>query len=957
MSIIKRINENDFGKLFIDELGWSLPRSLPNQFQATFLNRRTNKQETFALKSIAEYKGLSVWAFDDLPEPYIRRQIAKSLSKSQPASLLVFTNGEKQFWVWPEGQNRPGVEARLTAQRHSTLDPKNVSLETRLKLLNVRTLGNQANATDILNSLRNAFNADAEAAVSIADLHDALVELNGPKTELEVFLTRLLFIFFGDDTELFGPNNLVNARLEEVNSDGTETSQFFDNLMAALGTKKSERPKILDDLIEIEYVNGGLFTGVAKSPTFNARAQKALLVASAIEWGSLSPAIFGAMFQGVLETLEAHIIDPTMDFKASREELGAHYTSEPNILKVIDPLFLEDLRSRFKKSTDNVSDLLELQSELSTLTFLDPACGCGNFLVVTYRELRHLEHDVLARLIELGDSSINPDELGQHIKVDIDQFFGIEIVESAAQIAKVALWISDHQMNKEAAERFGSTRETIPLRTVPHIVRADALSKPWDDVLPSVFCSFVIGNPPFLGSRRNSQKDGLKAAVASLSLEPVRGIGDLDLVAGWFALATKYAKGIGSSEAEFDFNFEVDEIENVWWKDSQTGVPARLQTPRSTSIALVATNSITQGEQVSVLWPLLFGHDMVIGFAYRSFKWTNDAPGMAAVHCVILGLHWALATHRAPTEKRIYINERDYEVVRNISPYLIEGSNTVVSPTESSLWLAPRMSFGNQPIDGGFFQMKDEEYSSIPEKDKLAIAPFLKKYVGSRELMNGEVRRVLWLPEISKSTWSAIPIIQSHLNAVREFRLKSIRFETRELAKVPELWGFSTNQGATYLAVPGVSSESRKYVPIAFLDDSFIASNALLVVSNAQVQHFAILTSAMHNAWIRIVAGRLKSDIRCSASITYNPFPWPSKEIMNSDELKYAAEAVLKSRSELDVPLGQMYSRLEEFPKLNAAHIDCDRVVDEYYGYSGNGSDEHRFGFLLALYEAKINHV
>ena len=612
MTLIQRINESDFSKLFIEELGWSLPRNLPNQFRATFLNRRTSSQESFSLLPVAEHRGLSLWTFNDLPEPYLRRQIAKALSKSHPASMLIFSNGEKQFWVWPESQNRPGVEARLTAQRHSTLDSKNVALETRLKLLDVRTLGQRANATDILNSLKSAFNADEEAAVAIADLHDALVDINGAATELEVFLTRLLFIFFGDDTELFGPNNLVNGKLESLESDGSETSLFFDQLMAAMSTEKSERSQTLISFEQIEYVNGGLFTSIASSPKFDVRAQNALLVASAIEWGSLSPAIFGAMFQGVLETLEAHIIDPTADFKASREELGAHYTSEPNILKVIDPLFLEQLRTRFAEAKDDIPALRALKAELSTLTFLDPACGCGNFLVVTYRELRYLEHEILSRLLELGDESINADEIGSQIIVDIDQFFGIEIVESAAQIAKVALWITDHQMNKEAAERFGSTRQTIPLRTVPHIARADALKKPWDDVLPSPFCSFVIGNPPFLGSKRNTDKESLKAAVQSLSHAPISGVGELDLVAGWFALATLYTKNLGSTVTELEFNFQVDDVEDVWWKDRIQGIPSRVQIPRNTKVALVATNSVTQGEQVSLLWPLIFAHGMQI---------------------------------------------------------------------------------------------------------------------------------------------------------------------------------------------------------------------------------------------------------------------------------------------------------------------------------------------------------
>jgi type I restriction-modification system DNA methylase subunit len=862
--------------------------------------------------------------------------------------LLIFSDEQRQIWIWPESQNRHGAEVRLTAQRHFVADERNQSLEARLKLLDIRNAGSSATATEILRAVKNAFNADEEAAFTIADLHDALVERNGASTDLEVFLTRLLFIFFGDDTELFAPNGTVHDQIEQLKSDGSETRDYLQSLMQALATPADDRPSD-QRFCQIDYVNGGLFSGLSNCPIFDERAQKALLVASSIEWGALSPAIFGAMFQGVLETLENHILNPKLDFKASRDELGAHYTSEPNILKVIEPLFLEELKERFVTDFDDTDALTKLKIELSTLSFLDPACGCGNFLVITYRELRHLEHDIIARLIELGDENINPQDISDQVKVDIDQFFGIEIVESAAQIAKVALWITDHQMNREAADRFGSTRQTVPLRKVPHISRADALEKPWDDVLPAEFCSFVIGNPPFLGSKRRGENANFTSAIASLSLDAIRGIGDLDLVAAWFALATKYMKRQRATRAELDILFDIDEVENVWWKDEVAGIPSRLRTSRETKTALVATNSITQGEQVGILWPALLGQGIEITFAYKSFKWTNDAPGMAAVHCVIVGFK----VHKVDeaNEKRIFSSFDVYQVASNISPYLLDGPNLTIESHERPLWDAPRMSFGNQPIDGGNFQVTDEEISMLSDSDLEKVSPFVKDYVGSREMLNGTTRKILWLEHSRRKEWSSLQLVKDHLQKVEAFRLESKRKETRGLAAAPWDWAFKTDLGETYLAFPGVSSEGRKYVPISFFTNDTIASNALLVVADASLAHFALLSSSMHNAWIRIVAGRMKSDLRCSASITYNPFPWP--KIFDEVRLGESGSEILKARQLTGESLGTSYSKIHDYPELAKSHARNDSLVDELYGYTGTDDDESRFSFLLKLYAEK----
>lgn len=948
MKYLDFVNLAKFRDLFTRELGWRLPRNLPPTFVSEV--RRGSESYKFCLDAIAEFAGISVWELSEVPDRYLRRQIAKSVTRAFPDSLLIFHDSDEQVWVWPENQSKPGQDVRLSAQRHSTKDNQNNSLSTRIKLLDVRAMGPRASGTALLVGLKGAFDSDAEAASAIADLHDALVEKNGAKTELEVFLTRLLFLLFGDDSDLFESHGELHRRLLTLPGDGSLTRAYFKGVMAALNVRAEDRVDD-DEYSAFPYVNGGLFSGTINCPEFDETSHNALLAASKLDWAQLSPAIFGAMFQGVLEVLEAHILDPTSSFKASREQLGAHYTSEANIHKVIDPLFMEDLRNRFIEHQGDAEQLSKLHGELNTLTFLDPACGCGNFLVVTYRELRYLEHDILDRLLELNAPGFSRADLGEKIRVDVDQFFGIEIVESAAQIAKVALWITDHQMNREAFDRFGQTRQTIPLRSLPQIVRADALTHAWDDVLPSAYCSYVIGNPPFLGSKRNDQKLALKAALSNLSSDAVRAAGELDLVSGWFALGARYMKRQGLDQVQLDLEMGVLEHEKVWWTDVKTSMPVRLRYERVTRMALVSTNSISQGEQVGILWPHLFAQGLEITFAYKSFKWTNDAPGMAAVHCVIIGMH--LTKNFNPLERRIYANEFQFEIAFNIGPYLIDSDNTAVTPRAKPLSIAPEMAFGNQPIDDGLLQVEESDFETLNGNERQLVQRFTKNYVGARELLAGGERKILWLPYEEQREWEKSRFINERLDAVQAFRLKSVRKDTRHLRRGS--WGFTTDQGRAYLAIPAVSSEARQYVPIAFLQDDTIASNALLVVPNASPWHFAVLTSKMHNTWIRIVSGRLESRLRYSASVTYNTFPWPA-ELNDASlaQLDQAGANILEIRVARGETLAAMYKNLNVASDLGRAHVDNDQLVDKLYGYEGLDDDGARFAFLMELYRQNL---
>lgn len=948
MTLIDKVNAGDFARLFIEDLGWLLPRDLPAKLDCRFVDSRTGQEESQTAYPVAQHQGLTVWRFDSMPDRFVRRQSVLQLTKRYPESLAIFHDQDQQYWVWPD-RNNPGREQRLTAHRHSVQDTKNNALNERLKLLNVRQGRARASAGTILNSLRDAFNADAYAAAAIADLHDALVVLNGASTKVEVFLTRILFVLFADDSEIFGVAGSVERDIANLPESGEKTQDYLERLFSTLGSKAGGE---FED--KYAYVNGGMFEGTVEALEFDATSHGLLLKASSIEWSVLSPAIFGAMFQGVLEKLDEYLVNPDSGFTQSRDQLGAHYTSEANILKVIEPLFLEKLRDRFNEARDDVAELKALKTELSILTFLDPACGCGNFLVVTYKELRHLEHDILARLIELRDSETLATDLAEQIFVDIDQFFGIEIVESAAQIAKVALWIADHQMNKEAFERFGRTRPTIPLRVTPHIELADALLKPWNEVLPSEFCSYVIGNPPFLGSRRNTHSAQLRLALRTLTEGiPFAGEGSLDLAAGWIALATLYATGSSTHRPTFPMNVERDEDKDHWWKDAATNIPERLKGRRKCEVALVTTNSLVQGVQVGYLWPKVFAKGVEITFAYQSFRWSNNAPGVATVHCVIVGLR--VVDNSKPIEKRLYTDAHEYEVVEQISGNLQGGHQKSVMPQSRPMWDVPPLRLGNQPIDGRFFSVEPGDLDTLNPEEANLVKKFLRRYVGADELLYGTLREVLWLEDSQKHDWSRSAFIQHRLALVTETRLRSRRLATRKLAETPHLWAHTVNIDSDFLAFPSTTSEKRQYTPIVFFPAGVVASNLLLVVENAGLSYFAVYSSKMFNSWNRIVSGRLGVGLRISSAISYNPFPFPSRsyDAMKA-RLASSGQAIVEAREKASASLADIYSNLDGYPEVLQAHRENDVLVDTVYGYQGPDDDASRFDFLYALYEARL---
>lgn len=750
---------------------------------------------------------------------------------------------------------------------------------------------------------------DRKAAYQVSQLHQALLDAGFTGHDLEVFMTRLLFCFFADDTGIFGADGQFTRLVQRSREDGRDLGALLSELFQVLDTSRDARQSTLDeDLAAFEYINGSLFSEAGRIPAFNHDLRRLLLLCAELDWSGISPAIFGAMFQGVLE--QQH---PTDKRQATRRELGAHYTSERNILRVLDPLCMDDLRAELHAPKRTKASLRALYDKLPTLTFLDPACGCGNFLVIAYRELRRLEIEVIAALWGDQRGVLDVSTLCQ---VNVHQFYGIEIDDAAAHIARVALWITDHQMNLEAAERFGTTRPTVPLVTSPTIAHANALQIDWRQVLPPEQCSYVLGNPPFVGAKFMTEEQ--RADVARVFASLANG-GLLDLVAAWYVKAAGYIAA----------NPVID-------------------------VAFVSTNSITQGEQVGVLWPWLLGHGVQIRFAHRTFQWSNEGKGVAAVHCVIIGFGL-----RTPDKRTLFTypdgirHEPTAQPARNINPYLADAPNVVLQRRGTTLCAdAAAMGIGNKPIDDGNYLFTPEERDAFVELEPGA-GPYFRRWLGADEFLNGYERWCLWLGDAEPSALKALPLAMERVAAVRKFRSESKSLPTQKLAETPRRFHVEFMPNSDYLVIPEVSSERRDFIPIGYFAPDTLASNLLRVVTHATRYHFGVLSSAMHNAWMRTVAGRLKSDYRYSVHIVYNNFPWPrSVPDDRREAVENAASAVLSARAaHPGSTLADLYDPDRMPDDLRDAHRALDKAVDAAYGYRGAKDDTARVAFLFARYQ------
>ena len=775
----------------------------------------------------------------------------------------------------------------------------------------------------ILGVQRRAFRdqdpVNVEASELVARLHDALKASGYGGRDLELFLVRTVFCLFADDTGIFEPRGVFLDFIEErTAADGADLGPWLARLFQVLDTPEDRRQAKLDeDLARFPYVDGDLFSGPLRIPDFDAPMRRALLDAGRFDWTAISPAIFGALFQSVMEPAE-------------RRAAGAHYTTEKNILKVIEPLFLDGLRAEFerlkaRRDSRVVPDLHRFQEKLGALRFFDPACGCGNFLIIAYRELRALEIEVLRAL--------NPDRrqfemLAEVLSVvDVDQFHGIEVGEFAARIAAAALWMMDHIMNNRLSLEFGRTYARIPIEKSPNVRCADALETDWAEVLPPEECDYVFGNPPFGGAKYQSPEQ--RAQVRRVAALGGAG-GTLDYVAAWFVRAAEYVRRAAGPGAS----------------------------PR---IGFVATNSITQGEQAAQLWPLLFGRGLEIAFAHRTFAWGSDARGMAHVHVVIVGLD---AAGQVPADRRLF----SYEDVKGevlesrhavLTPYLFDGGgladpHLVVREEGRPINGLRQLLTGSQPIDDGLYIFNAEQRAALLDAEPDA-APFLRPYVGAREYLQGGERWILALHDASPGALARLPRTRERIAAVRAWRRTSKRKSTLKLADTPTLWQVNVLPTAPFLVIPEVSSERREYVPIGWLEPPVVPSNLVRVLEGATKPTFALLTSAMHMAWLRHVGGRLESRYRYSVGLVYNTFPTPpgwTDEDADHSALDPLAQAVLDARAaHPDSTLADLYDPDLTPPDLRRAHQRLDRAVDRLYRRKRFADERERVEHLFALYE------
>lgn len=732
---------------------------------------------------------------------------------------------------------------------------------------------------------------NTDASYKMAKLHDGLKENGYQGKNLEVYLVRLLFCLFAEDTGIFEKAMFENY-IKASKEDGSDLSARLMELFSILDTPNETRMSSLrSELKRFRYINGKLFSDYLPAAAFDTKMRQTLVDCCDFDWSYISPAIFGAMFQGVMD-------------EQQRREAGAHYTSEENIMKVIKPLFLDDLWIEFDRMKSTKAELEEFHNKIAALKFLDPACGCGNFLILTYRELRLLEFEVLKMLHD--NTQLTMIEL--LCKVSVEQFYGIEYEEFPCQIAQVGLLLMKHQMDKEVSNYFGLNLIDFPIKETATIIHTNALRVDWESVVKKDVLSYIIGNPPFVGMKYQSkeQKEDMAAVF-----QKTKNYGSLDYVSAWYMKAAQFIH--------------------------KTGI----------RVAFVSTNSITQGEQVSYLWkPLIYEFGLTIDFAYRTFKWSNEAKGKAAVHCVIIGFSFT-----GVIKKHLFTATQTI-VVANINPYLSDAPTLIIESRSQPLCVSPKMISGNKPVDGDFLKIEDEEYNDFIKKDPLS-EKYIKRLVGGREFLHDEKRWVLWLPGVSPKEIATMPMVRERIKKVREFRLTLEDAGAIKLAETPTIFRDTLNP-EHYIVVPIVSSETRKYVPMGFLDATTIPTNQVQIIPDATLYHFGVLSSSMHMAWMRTVAGRMKSDYRYTNKIVYNTFPWPDPAEQQKLEIEQSAHALLETRNNYpECSLADLYGATTMPPELTKAHQRLDRAVEKAYGKSF-GSEEDRVAFLFKRYSELI---
>lgn len=760
-------------------------------------------------------------------------------------------------------------------------------------------------------SIRKEEEISFKAGKLVGEIYDAILpqykEPGNPSTlkSLNQLCVRLVFCLYAEDSGLFGEKDKFYNYLKDFNP--SQFRKALIGLFDVFDTPYEERDEYLEpELASFPYIRGGIFSDKIEIPLFTSEIIGLILEKASlgVDWSDISPTIFGAVFESTLNP-------------QTRRNGGMHYTSVENIHRVIDPLFLDTLKTELesilnipvKKKRD--SALSAFQDKLASLKFLDQACGSGNFLTETYLSLRRLENLVLENMGVEGMLYLG--EEFSPIKVKIDQFYGIEINDFAVAVARTALWIAEAQMMKETEHIVGRSIEYFPLKENPNIVEGNALRMDWNEVLPAAELNYIMGNPPFVGAMMMDK--GQREDLLNIFGAKYKGVGELDYVCGWYRKAADYMSA-----------------SNV-------------------SAAFVSTNSITQGQQVAMLWKPLTEMGISINFAWRTFIWDSQASAKAHVHCVIIGF-----SYKEQTASTIYSEHGKVEVP-SINPYLVNAGTVFIENRSVPLCSVPPIKFGNMPRDGGGFIFTEEERNNLLIKEPLA-EKWLHLYLGAEEFLKGKKRYCLWLVGANPSELKKCPTVMERIEKVRNFRASSIAAATRKFAETPTLFCQIAQPDTSYIAVPKVSSERRRYIPMGFMDKEIICSDLLFMIPDAEIYHFGILESNVHMAWMRTVCGRMKSDYRYSKDIVYNNFPWPSPTIEQKKRIETTANCILEARGLYsDSPLADIYDELTMPPELRKAHQANDKAVMEAYGFSPDMTEEKIVAALFKLYSEIVDRI
>ena len=820
----------------------------------------------------------------------INKDLRKGIRQSDGSLLTPFQQAKKYIAELPVSRHPKYV---ITCNFKSFLiydmenpngEPQEVLLENLPKeYYRLQFIVDQGNE-----NIKKEMEVSIQAGEIVGKLYDEILPLYiNPEDEhslksLNALCVRLVFCLYAEDAGLFGKHGMFHDYLNKF--EASDLRRALIDLFKVLDTKVEDRdPYMKEELAQFPYVNGGLFADEnIEIPNLTQNVKDLILskASEGFDWNDISPTIFGAVFESTLNP-------------ETRRSGGMHYTSIENIHKVIDPLFLDDLKKELKEiENDKVTrgkkeKLRKYQEKLASLTFLDPACGSGNFLTETYLSLRRLENKALELCtggqIGFGDENNNP------IKVSISQFYGIEINDFAVTVAKTALWIAESQMMKETESILHINLDFLPLKTYTNIVEANALRIDWNDIVSKEKLNYIMGNPPFVGARlmNESQKQDMENTFGK-----IKGLGNLDYVTAWYKKAFAYIQ--------------------------HTKI----------RVAFVSTNSISQGEQVPLLWKNILGININLDFAWRTFKWNSEAKDKAAVHCVIIGF-----SNINKSKKIIYSNNTK-NIVSNINGYLIDAPNIFIESVKQPICNVPSMDFGSMPNDGGYLSdYSDEDVNEIiskyPESKNL-----FKKFIGATEFLHNKTRWCLWLKDVSPDIIKRIPPIYEAVRKVRELRMSSNREATRKLADIPTLFGEIRQPNTNYLVVPRHSSENRRYIPIGYVDSNIICGDANLIIPSASLYDFGIMMSNVHNSWMRAIAGRIKSDYRYSASIVYNNFPWPIPNNIQKNKIEKTAQEILKARKIYpNSSLADLYNENLMPKELRKAHQENDKAVMEAYGF------------------------